>query len=246
MARMARTRQLKGRFSKLVCIAAILISAFLPLGCSRDEPPPQGKPSGTQGFTFFDLSADSQYSHSIRQDLGQKLGSDAISQKNTMNLSIHYPGFLEAHFPALAELNRRLNWPPHRRVEHDTTKLVYRYARKQNTPFTYVELYFSDDTRKPLFFKITAGPEGAAIMDTILKKYGPPQEIEWGQREGRTLFWEKGRDVFAVSSFRNHLDALEYLLSIFFVDNLEEMLRAEEARRVAEEERIRKKGKSAF
>jgi hypothetical protein len=243
---MARTHLLKGRFSSLVCMVAILISAYLPLGCSRDEPRSQNKPSGTEGFTFFDLGANSQYSHSVRQDLRQKLGSDAISQKNTMDLSIHYPGFLEEHFPALAELNQRLNWPPRQRVEHDTTKLVYRYARKQNTPFTYVELFFSDDTRKPLLFRITAGPEGAAIVDTILKKYGPPQEFEWGQREGRTLFWEKGRDVFVVSSFRNHLDNLEYLLCIYFVDNLEEMLRAEEARRFAEEERIRKTGKSAF
>ncbi len=52
--------------------------------------------------------------------------------------------------------------------------------------------------------------------------------------------------MFAVSSFRNHLDDPEYLLCIYFVDNLEEMLRAEEARRHAEEERIRKTGKSAF
>jgi len=243
---MARTHRLKGRFFSLVCITAILISASLPLGCSRDEPRTQSKPSETEGFTFFDLGADSQYSHSIRQDLRQKLGSDAVSQKNTMDLSIHSPGFLEEHFPALAELNQRLNWPPRRRVEHDTTKLVYRYAKKQNTPFTYVELFFSDDTQKPLFFRITAGAEGAAIMETILKKYGPPQEIEWGQGGGRTLFWEEGRDVFVASSFRNQRDDLEYLLCIYFVDNLEEMLRAEEARRLAEEERIRKAGKSAF
>jgi hypothetical protein len=243
---MARPHLLKGRFSSLVCIAAILTLASLPLGCSRDESSPQRKPAGTEGFTFFDLGANSKYSHSIRQDLRQKLGSDAISQKNTMDLSVHYQGFLEEHFPALAELNRRLNWPPRQRVEHDTTKLVYRYARKQNTPFTYVELFFSDDSRKPLLFRITAGPGGAAIVDTILKKYGPPQEFEWGQREGRTLFWEKGRDVFAVSSFKSHLDDLEYLFCIYFVENLEEMLRAEEARRLAEEERIRKAGKSAF
>ena len=243
---MARTHQLKGRFSLMVRIAAILIYACLPLGCSREEPRPQSKPSETQGFTFFDLSAKSQYSHSIRQDLRQKLGSDAISQKNTMDLSIHYRGFLEEHFPALAELNQRLNWPSRQRVEHDTTKLAYRYARNQNTPFTFVELFFSDDTRKPLFFRITAGPEGTAIMDTILKKYGPPQAFEWGQREGRTLFWEEGRDVFVASSFRNRRDDLEYLFCIYFVENLEEMLRAEEARSLAEEERIRRAGKSAF
>jgi hypothetical protein len=242
----AITHLLKGRFSSLVCIAAILIPASLPLGCSRDEPSPQNKPSGTQGFTFFDLGANSQYSDSIRRDLRQKLGSDAISQKNTMDLSIHYQGFLEEHFPALAELNQRLNWPPRQRVEHDTTKLTYRYARKQNTPFTYVELFFSDDTRKPLFFRITAGPEGAPIADTILKKYGPPQEFEWGQKEGRTLFWKEGRDVFVVSSFRNSRNDLEYLLCIYFVDNLEEMLRAEEASSLVKEDRIRRAGKSAF
>ncbi len=44
----------------------------------------------------------------------------------------------------------------------------------------------------PSSSRITAGPEGAAIVEAILKKYGPPQEFEWDQREGRTLFWERG------------------------------------------------------
>jgi hypothetical protein len=163
-----------------------------------------------------------------------------------MDLSINYKGFLEEHFPALSELNQRLNWPPRQRVEHETTKLVYRYARKQNTPFNYVELFFSDDSLKPLFFKITAGPEGGSMVDTILKKYGQPKEFAWGQMEGRTLFWEEGRDVFMVSSFINRWNSREYLICIYFVENLEEMLKSEETRRVAEKERMRKAGRSAF
>ncbi|NCO59624.1 MAG: hypothetical protein COZ70_15840 [Deltaproteobacteria bacterium CG_4_8_14_3_um_filter_51_11] len=243
---MARTHLLKGHFFSVMCIAAILMSVSLPLGCSRDESRPQTKPSGAQGFTFFDLGTTSQYSHSVRKDLSQKLGSDAISQKNTMDLSIHYQGFLEKHFPAIAELHRRLNWPPRRRVEHDTTKLVYRDARRQDTPFTYVELFFSDDSRKPLFFSITAGPEAAAIVDTSIKKYGSPKEFEWGEGKSRTRFWEKGRDVFLISSFKNRRNDLEYLLCIYFAENLDEMLKTEEVRRLAEEEKIRKTGKSAF
>lgn len=243
---MAITHLLKGRFLSVMCIAPLLISTFLHLGCSRDEPSPQSKPSGVQGFTFFDLGADSLYSHSVRKDLRQKLGSDAISQKNTIDLSIHYKGFLEEHFPAIAELNRRLNWPPRRRVEHDTTKLSYRDAQSQDTPFTYVELFFSDDSRKPIFFRITAGPARTAIVDTIIKKYGPPREFEWAEKESRTRYWENGKDVFVISSFKNRRNELEYLICIYFAENLDEMLRIEEARRLAEEEKIRKAGKSAF
>ena len=123
---------------------------------------------------------------------------------------------------------------------------MYRHARMKNTPFIYVELFFSDDTLKPLLFRIVAGPDGNAILKTIRKKYGPPKEFQWEQKEGSTQYWEDGDNVFIVSSYKTRWDTPEYLFCIYYVDNLKEMLSAEEALREAKDERIRRAGESAF
>ena len=231
-------------FQAVLWIIGVL--GVLALGCSNEKPASKTKTDPPQGFTFFDLGANSKYSRSVRDNLGEKLGSDSVSQKNTIDLSIHDQGFLEKHFPALADLNRQLNRSAGQRVEHNTTKLMYRYARAKNTPFLYVELFFSDTTLKPLLFRIEAGPDGNAIMETIRKKYGSPKEFQWEQKEGRTQYWEEGDNVFIVSSYKNRRDIPEYLFCIYYVDNLKEMLTEEEARRKAEDVRIRKAGESAF
>lgn len=236
----------KSRRSFRAVLWIIGILGILALACSEEKPDSRAETDPIQGFTFFDLGANSKYSRSLRNSLGDKLGSDAISQKNTIDLSIHDKGFLEKWFPGLADLNRQLNWPAGQRVEHDTTKLMYRYARMKNTPFIYVELFFSDDTLKPLLFRIVAGPDGDAILETIRKKYGPPKEFQWEQKEGRTQYWEDGDTVFIVSSYKTRWDTPEYLFCIYYVDNLKEMLTAEKARREAEDARIRRAGESAF
>ena len=231
-------------FQAVLWIIGIL--GILALSCSDEKPESRTETDPPQGFTFFDLGANSKYSRSVRNRLSEKLGSDAISQKNTIDLSIHYKGFLEKWFSGLADLNRRLNWPAGQRVEHNTTKLMYRNALMKNTPFIYVELFFSDDTMKPLLFRIVAGPDGDPILDTIREKYGPPKEFQWKQKVGTTQFWEDGHNVFITSAYKNRRDTPEYLFCIYYVDNLEEMLTAEEARREADDTRIRKAGESAF
>ena len=231
-------------FRTVLWIIGIL--SILALGCSNEQAENRAKTGPIKGFTFFDLGANSRYSRSVRDELDANLGSDAISHENTIDLSIHDQGFLEKWFPALAELNQRLNGSPGQRVEHNTTKLMFRYARAKNTPFIYVELFFSDDTLKPLLFRIEAGPDGNAILETIRKKYGPPKEFQWEQKEGRTQYWEDGDNVFIVSSYKNRRGIPEYLFCIYYVDNLKEMLTEEEARKKAEDAKIRKAGKSAF
>lgn len=236
----------KSRRSFRAVLWIIGILGILALGCSEEKPDSKAETDPLQGFTFFDLGDNSKYTRSVRNRLGGKLGSDSISQKNTIDLSIHDNGFLKKWFPGLADLNRQLNWPAGQRVEHNTTKLMYRQARMKNTPFIYVELFFSDDTLKPLLFRIIAGSDGNAILETIRKKYGPPKEFQWAQKEGRTQYWEDGDNVFIVSSYKTRWDTPEYLFCIYYVDNLKEMLTAQEALREAEDERIRRAGESAF
>ena len=223
-----------------------ILLACLSFGCSNDDPIAPSQPEVIQGFAFFDLGADSRYSNTVRRALGEKLGSDAISHQNVLDLTLYSDAFFKKHFLQLWRLNRQLNWPEGQRVEHNTTELMYRYARLKETPFTKVTLYFSNDTGKPLFFKISAGPDADAVVETIKKKYGTPEQFEWQDKDGRTFFWKDGKDLFIVSSTKDRLGNPEYLFCIYYVNNLEEMLAIEKARQRSEKEKIREAGESAF
>jgi hypothetical protein len=225
-------------------LVAILVC--LNFGCSNEDSKTPPQPKVIRGFAFFDLGANSHYSSAVRRKLGEKLGSDAISRQNVIDLTIYSSVFFKKYFPQLFKLNRQLNFPEGQRIEHNTTKLMYRYARLKETPFINVMLYFSNDTGKPLFFKISAGPGAAAIVETIKEKYGPPEQFEWSDKDGRTIFWKDGKDFFIVSSTKDRLGNPEYLFCIYYVNNLEEMLAMENARKLPEQEKIREAGESAF
>ncbi len=236
------------KYRPFLILSTLVIGIFLfqSLGCSNEDAKTPPQPEVVRGFAFFDLGANSHYSSAIRRKLGEKLGSDAISQQNVIDLTIYSSAFFKKHFPQLSNLNRELNLPEGQRVEHNTTKLMYRYARLKETPFIDVTLYFSNDTGNPLFFKISAGPGGGAILETIKKKYGPPQQFKWEDNDGHTIFWKEGKDFFIVSSTKDRLGNPEYLFCIYFVSNMEEMLKIEKARKLAEEKKIREAGESAF
>ncbi len=224
-------------------LAVLLV--FIP-GCSNEDTKTPSQPKAIRGFAFFDLGANSQYSSAVRRRLSEKLGSDAISQQNVIDLTIYTKAFFKEHFPQLYTLNRELNLPEGQRVEHNTTKLMYRYARLKETPFIDIMLYFSNDTGKPLFFKISAGPGGEAIVKTLKEKYGPPQKFEWKDNDGHTIFWKEGKNFFIVSSTLDRLGNPEYLFCIYYVNNINEMLKIEKTRKLAEEKKIREAGESAF
>ncbi len=65
-----------------------------------------------ESFTFFDLGINSRLNKKVRQELGNKLGRDAIEHRSIMDLEINYKGFLQKYFPGLNELNQKLNFPP--------------------------------------------------------------------------------------------------------------------------------------
>ncbi|MBU0987327.1 MAG: hypothetical protein KKH68_08755 [Proteobacteria bacterium] len=201
---------------------------------------------GLEGFTFFDLGADSRFSDNVRDGLEDKLGSDAIEQKNVLDLTVNYKGFLRKYFKDLDELNQKLNFPPGERVEHNTFKLMYRHSQNREVPFEYVELIFSNYTQKPLLFRISSPKEGAFIVDTIRQKYGAPKVIEWDQGRGRSLHWEKDQSILIITIGQDRYGDPEYHTVIYYVPNLKELLFKElqEAQKHAEE--IKQKGKTAF
>ncbi len=228
-----------------LCLVFIIL-VCMTSGCSNEESAAPPQPEVIKGFAFFDLGANSRYSSAVRRRLGEKLGSEAISQQNVIDLTLYSAAFFKKHFPQLFKLNRELNLPEGQRVEHNTTKLMYRYARLKGTPFKDVMLYFSNDTGKPLFFKISAGPDAAAIVETVKKKYGPFERFKWEDNDGSTIFWKEGKDFFIVSSTQDRLGNPEYLFCIYFVNNLESMLAMEKAKKLREQEKIREAGESAF
>lgn len=199
-----------------------------------------------ESFAFFNLGVDSELTDTVRDELKEKLGSDAVERWSTLDLNINFKGFLQKYFKELDEINQRLNNPPGERVEHNIIKLRYRYARIKKVPFEYVEFVFSNYTKKPLLFKISSTKEGAFIVDTIKAKYGEPAVVNWEQEEGHSLYWQKNKSFLIISIGKDRYGNPEYHTVIFFVPNIQELLFTEQQEAQRREEEIRKKAKTAF
>ena len=178
-----------------------------------------------RGFTFLDLHADSILTDKVRDRLKEILGSEAVENKTVLDLEMHYPGFLERYFPDLSELNKKLNFEGGRRIriEHNTTKLIYRYS----TAFHYVELFFSNYTQKPLLFRIKTKRDGMDYLATLQQKYGDPQIVTWQDQKGKSLFWNLDKDVLILSLFADQYGQPQFEIMICHVGNIENLLTTE-------------------
>jgi hypothetical protein len=228
------------RQSFLLAVAVLLL-----LSCSTDEQSTDYSRSQTEGITFFDVGAETVFSDALRDRLRKNLGPDAIAYRSTIDLEFNAKGFLQRHFPVLHDLNQRLNTPAGERVEHDTVKLMYRYAVKENLPFSYVEVVFSNISGKPLFIQVRSR-DLSDIIRTLEEKYGSPQAIDQPADEGRVFFWRDHRDVLLVSIIPTWRGDKEYRLAIYYVDNLEKLVAVEEKERRQKEEERRRAGEKIF
>lgn len=203
-----------------------------------------GEPS--ESFTFFELGKTSRFSDSVRKDLNRQLGNDAIAKRSLLDLEINYSGFLQEHFPALEALNAQLNPPTRARVDHNILKLMYRYARKKNLPFKYVELIFSNYSQLPLLFKVDFKEDEANVIQTLKTKYGEPRLIDWKNTTGQSMIWQKNNDVCIVSLVPDQFGNPEYQIRIFFVENMQALLDKEKAEKEKKEIRRTQSGQRAF
>lgn len=223
-----------------------LLVLLAVIACSSEEkiePQQQERPTG---FMFFDVHNDTIYTKSLRERLVGTLSSDAIEYRSVINLEILQEGFLKQHFPRIDELNRRLNYPAGERVEHPTIKLMYRWANRKNLPFSYVELMFSQDARKPLYVKIESARNISDIVDSLSEKYGPPKEFQLEENRGEVRYWEKNRDVFFVARLLRRNQRPLYRMMIYYADNLEDFILGQEKRRQMIEDKQKREGRSAF
>ncbi len=226
----------------------MVITLLLFLSCGEKKEPandPQAKLSSAS-FTFFDLGKNTRLSKSIRNDLRRRLGHDAIEGRGLIDLEINYPGFLDQYFPSLKTLNRQLNTPPGERIEHNIVKLMYRYARKENLPFDYVELLFSNYSQLPLLFRINFKNDEANVVGTLKSKYGEPRLIDWKNKGGQSMYWEENNDVLIVSFVPDQFGNPEYQIRIFFVENIKALLEKETAEKEEQELQRAKSGQRAF
>lgn len=221
------------------------LTAVMLLSCSTDDRSSDHSQSQTEGITFFDVGAETVFSDALRDRLRKSLGTDAIAYRSTIDLEFNARGFLQRQFPILHDLNQRLNTPAGERVEHNTVKLMYRYAVKENLPFSYVELVFSNITGKPLFIQVRSR-DLSDIIRTLEEKYGSPQAIDQSTDEGRFFFWSDHQDVLLVSIIPTWRGDKEYQLVIYYVDNLEKLIAVEEKERRQKEEERRRAGEKIF
>jgi hypothetical protein len=200
----------------------------------------------SKSFTFFNIGVDTRFSENIRDQLQEKLGSDAIARHTIINLSIPPSGLIFSHFPEIAELNRWLNPATGDRVEHDTIQLTYRYARKQGVPFAYVEVLFSNITEKTLLVRIRTGADGDYLPKALEKNFGPPKTIPPDAPEPNIFYWKKGHDTMILSRTQNRMGQPEYHILVTYYDQLKALVDREiEAARQREAAR-QKRGSNAF
>ena len=237
------------RVSNHIMYALVLGLIILMFSACSDKKEPakdQSAEGSSDTFTFFELGKSSRFSEGVRKNLSRQLGNDAIEKRGLFNLEINYYGFLQEHFPALHALNAQFNPSSGERIEHNILKLMYRYARKKNLPFDFVELIFSNYSRLPLVFKINFKKDEANVIQTLKSKYGEPRLIDWKNKNGQSMVWEKDGDILFVSLVPDQFGKPEYQIRIFFVDNIQTLLEQEKLDREKQELRRAKSGQKAF
>ena len=222
------------------------ISILISCGDNRESAETEPAAANPESFTFFELGTNTKLTDNIRKDLGKKLGRDAIERRSILDLNTNYAGFIKKYLPNINELNRKINFPPGERVEHNTVKLMYRYAQRKNTPFDYVELVFSEYTKTPLLIKINFQIDETGIVETLKTKYGPPQVIDWKEENGKSMVWRKNMDLLLVSEVPDQFGRHGYQIVIYFVQNLNRLIEIEKDELKKREQQRAKSAERAF
>jgi len=230
----------------IIVVVAVVVLMSTGGGIDIDESLLVPPADPVDSFTFLNVGAGTRFSKALRKSLSEKLGSDAIERKGTIDLMTRPRDLLETRFGSLYTLHRSLSSDQGARVEHQITRLTYRYPGRQNTWFKYVEMVFSNYTARPLYFRITLNKEGTATLDTIRKKYGAPEETRDASGKAAVLFWEKNGDLLIVSQLKDRFGDPEYHVMFYFVANLQHLLAVEQAEVEVREKALKQAGKTAF
>ena len=224
----------------------MLILYSVSCGDKQETEPPQPAPEHSDSFTFFDIGENTIISGKVREGLNKILGDDAIEPRNIIDLEINYEGFLKEYFADLDELNKKLNSPLGERVEHNTVKLTYRYMQNKNVSFEYVELVYSEYTRRPVLIKIHFKKDGLNTIEALKQKYGAPESIKWGGEASKSLYWKKSDDLLILSLVPDRFGKPKCQIVIYFKSALEKLLKDEQLEKEKTRRERTKSGKTAF
>lgn len=226
--------------------AAIVVTGALALILSQPgqdlnftAPPTNGQ--ADPGFTFLDVGAHAVLDAALRRRLEDRLGSEAIAFRTTVDLRFTFRELLPAHWPHLAALDDQLNPPLGERREHHTIKLMYRRAAQRNPALEYVEMLFSNFDGRPLTHYVKAGPAGTDILAELEKKYGPPDDLPAPAGVSRASAWRREDDLLVAIAAVDKAGRPTYHFIFYFVENLRTLV----ARELAEEEAQRKARREA-
>jgi hypothetical protein len=237
-----------GSGRRRVALGLALALAVLGLAACGDGGAPQGAApprTGVESFTFLGMGRETELSDRLRGDLAEKLGNAAVEQRGTIDLEAGAPGLLDDRLPEVAALHRRLNSPPGERVEHDRTRLMYRYARSKEAPFDLVELAFDPQTHRPLFFRMRFKKDDTGMLAALREKHGPPA-VDAASDEGRTLVWRKEGDALLVAIVPDQFGNPVHHVAIYFTENLQRRIAAEQAQAAQKAKEKQHSGTSAF
>lgn len=224
----------------------MLILQSVSCGDKQETEPPQPAPEHSDSFTFFDIGKNTIISGKVREGLNKLLGDDAIEPKNIIDLKINYEGFLKEYFADLDKLNKKLNSPLGERVEHNTVKLMYRYMQNKNVSFEYVELVYSEYTRRPVLIKIHFKKDALNTIETLKQKYGAPESINWGGETSKSFYWKKSNDLLILSFVPDQFGKPKCQIVIYFKNALEKLLEDEQKEKEKTRRERTKSGKTAF
>lgn len=224
----------------------MLILPNVSCGDKQETAPPQPSPEHSDSFTFFDIGENTIISGKVREGLNKILGDDAIEPRNIIDLEINYEGFLKEYFEDLDKLNKKLNSPIGDRVEHNTVKLMYRYMQNKNDSFEYVELIYSEYTRRPVLIKIHFKKDGVNTIETLKQKYGAPESIKWGGETSKSLYWKKNNDLLILSFVPDQFGRPKCQIIIYFKNALEKLLKDEQKEKEKTRRERSNSGKTAF
>ena len=238
----------------VICVSLFVIAAVIlvlvPFGEERPATVERGKDTGPDTptrFTFLGLGSNTRLSGDLRARLKKQLGAGAISERGTLDLEFSDGSIIRDHFPELDDLNRRLNYSPRERIEHHITRLMYRYPQRNNLPFKYVELIFSNDSRRPMMFRIVVLPkEGPTLFLNLEEKYGTAADLSAKDGAGAVKSWKQDGEMLIAAETRDRFGQPEYHITLFFIKTIDALLQAEESDRLRRKLEKEDAGKTAF
>jgi hypothetical protein len=107
-------------------------------------------------------------------------------------------------------------------------------------------MIFSGYSHTPAILRVRTRQTGLDLAETLTRKYGPAQTLEWTSKSGRTLWWQEKSGMLFLSEATDRSGILIYEISIYYVDTIEKLLLAEEEELRQKQTERRRKGETAL